>query len=85
MAALLALLSATAYGVGDFFGGLSARRLPSAAVVLRTHAAGLLGLLAVVPLVGGAAAQGDLAIGAAGGLAGALGVLLSTGPWRRGR
>ena len=75
MAALLALLSATAYGVGDFFGGLSARRLPSAAVVLRTHAAGLLGLLSVVPLVGGAAAQGDLAIGAAGGLAGALGVL----------
>src|SRR6186713_1611842 len=75
MAALLALLSATAYGVGDFFGGLSARRLPSAAVVLRTHAAGLLGLLAVVPLVGGAAAQGDLVIGAAGGLAGGLGVL----------
>jgi uncharacterized membrane protein len=75
MAALLALLSATAYGVGDFFGGLSARRLPSAAVVLRTHAAGLFGLLAVLPLVGGAAGDGDLAIGAAGGLAGALGVL----------
>jgi uncharacterized membrane protein len=75
MAALLALLSATAYGVGDFFGGLSARRLPSAAVVLRTHAAGLLGLLAVVPLVGGAAGHDDLAIGAAGGVAGALGVL----------
>jgi uncharacterized membrane protein len=75
MAALLALLSATAYGVGDFFGGLSARRLPSSAVVLRTHVAGLLGLLAVVPLVGGAAGHGDLAIGAIGGVAGALGVL----------
>jgi uncharacterized membrane protein len=75
MAALLALLSATAFGVGDFFGGLSARRLPSAAVVLRTHAAGLVGLLAIVPIVGGAAAGGDLAIGAVGGLAGALGVL----------
>lgn len=68
-------MSATAYGVGDFFGGLSARRLPSAAVVLRTHAAGLVGLLAVVPLVGGAAAHSDLAIGALGGMAGALGVL----------
>lgn len=75
MAALLALLSATAYGVGDFFGGLSARRLPSAAVVLRTHAAGLVGLLAVLPLVRGAAGGADLAIGAVGGLAGGLGVL----------
>jgi uncharacterized membrane protein len=75
MAALLALLSATAYGVGDFFGGLSARRLPSAAVVLRTHAAGLVGLLVLVPIVGGAVGGGDMAIGAIGGLAGGLGVL----------
>ena len=75
MAALLALLSATAYGAGDFFGGLSARRLPPAAVVLRTHAAGFLGLVLLLPLVGGELAGRDAALGAAGGIAGALGVL----------
>jgi len=85
MAALLALLSATAFGAGDFFGGLSARRLPSAAVVLRTHAAGFLALLALLPLVGGELAGRDAAVGAVGGIAGGLGVLafyraMSTGP-----
>jgi drug/metabolite transporter (DMT)-like permease len=77
MAAFLALASALTYGVGDFFGGLSARRLPSAAVVLRTHAAGLVGLLALVPLVSATTPAGrDLALGSAGGIAGATGVLL---------
>jgi drug/metabolite transporter (DMT)-like permease len=77
MAALLALASALAYGVGDFFGGLSARRLPSAAVVLRTHAAGLAALVFLLPLAGAATpAEGDLALGAAGGIAGGTGVLL---------
>src|SRR5688572_17046615 len=77
MAALLALASALAYGVGDFFGGLSARRLPSAAVVLRTHAAGLVALVFLLPLAGAATpAERDLALGAAGGIAGGTGVLL---------
>jgi drug/metabolite transporter (DMT)-like permease len=77
MAALLALASALAYGVGDFFGGLSARRLPSAAVVLRTHAAGLAALVFLLPLAGAATpAERDLALGAAGGIAGGTGVLL---------
>jgi uncharacterized membrane protein len=76
MAALLALLSATAYGAGDFFGGLSARRLPSVAVVLRSHVVGLLGLLALVPLVGGALTGNDLRVSALGGVAGGLGVML---------
>jgi drug/metabolite transporter (DMT)-like permease len=77
MAALLALASAMAYGVGDFFGGLSARRLPSAAVVLRTHAAGLAGLVVLLPLVSATTSGGrDLALGAAGGIAGGTGVLL---------
>jgi drug/metabolite transporter (DMT)-like permease len=77
MAALLALASALAYGVGDFFGGLSARRLPSAAVVLRTHAAGLAGLVILLPLVDTTTpASRDLTVGALGGIAGATGVLL---------
>jgi uncharacterized membrane protein len=85
MAALLALLSATAFGAGDFLGGLSARRLPSAAVVLRTHLAGFFALLALLPLVGGQLLGRDAAIGAVGGIAGGLGVLafyraMSSGP-----
>ncbi|HLM65394.1 MAG TPA: EamA family transporter [Acidimicrobiales bacterium] len=76
MAALLALLSALAYGVGDFFGGLSARRLPSSAVVLRTHAAGLAGLVVLLPLVEASPGGHDIVVGAAGGVAGGLGVLL---------
>lgn len=77
MAVLLALLSAVAYGSGDFFGGLSARRLPAAAVALRTNTIGLLGLLLAAPLVG-AATVGvrDVLAGAASGLAGAVGILL---------
>jgi uncharacterized membrane protein len=77
MAALLALVAALAYGTGDFFGGLAARRLPSAAVVLRSNAVGLLGLLVALPIIGyEAVAARDLAYGALGGIAGAVGVLL---------
>jgi drug/metabolite transporter (DMT)-like permease len=77
MAALLALLSALTYGVGDFFGGLSARRIPARAVVLRAHVAGLVGLIAVLPLVTATdVTLADLAIGAGAGTAGGTGVLL---------
>jgi uncharacterized membrane protein len=77
MALLLALTSAAAYGAADFFGGLSARRLPSAAVVLRAHVVGLLGMIVALPLVGDAGLTGrDATIGALGGIAGAIGVLL---------
>ena len=77
MAALLALLSAVAYGAGDFMGGVAARRLPPAAVVLRSNVIGLLGLVLALPLVGDAELVGrDVAIGGAGGVAGGVGVLL---------
>lgn len=76
MAALLALTSALAYGVGDFFGGLSARRLPAAAVVLRAHAFGLAGLVLVLPLVATDPRGSDLAVGVAGGLAGSIALVL---------
>jgi uncharacterized membrane protein len=77
VAALLALLSAVAYGAGDFFGGLAARRLPPAAVVLRSNAVGLATLVLCVPLVGDAdLLMRDVAIGAGGGIAGGFGVLL---------
>jgi drug/metabolite transporter (DMT)-like permease len=77
VAALLALLSAVAFGAGDFFGGLATRRLPAAAVVLRAHVVGFIGLLVVAPFIGDAdPAVSDAVIGAAGGLAGGIGVLL---------
>lgn len=77
MAALLALFAAVAYGAGDFLGGLAARRLPPAAVVLRSNAVGLAGLVVALPLVGDAELAGrDVLIGSVAGLAGGIGVLL---------
>lgn len=77
MASLLALLSAVAYGTGDFLGGLSARRLPVGAVVWRTHVIGLLGLLLVAPLVSSDDVGGrDLWLGSLAGVAGGVGILL---------
>lgn len=74
MAVLLALCSAATYGVGDFFGGLAARRASAAAVVLWSHLVGLVLLLLGALVVSGAADGHDLAAGAVGGLAGAVGV-----------
>ena len=74
MAVLLALCSAATYGVGDFCGGMAARRVPAATVLLWSHVLGLALLLGVTPLVSGSADGRDLAFGAVGGLAGAAGV-----------
>ena len=49
MAALLALSAAVAYGVGDFLGGVAARRGPATVVVLWSHLVGLLMLVALAP------------------------------------
>jgi drug/metabolite transporter (DMT)-like permease len=74
MAVILALCSAATYGVGDFCGGMAARRVASTTVVLWSHLLGLALLLAAAPLVGGDADGGDLLAGGLGGLAGAVGV-----------
>ena len=76
MAAVLALLSAATYGVGDFMGGLCARRLPASAVVLRTNAIGLLGLLLVAPAFAAEVAGRDIAWGVVSGVVGGVGILL---------
>lgn len=77
VAAVLALLCAVAYGAGDFLGGLAARRIPPAAVVLRSNVVGLLGLLAAAPLFTEAElVGGDVVRGGLGGIAGGVGVLL---------
>ena len=74
MAALLALLSAATYGVGDFCGGLAARRIPATTVLLWSHVLGLTLLTVSTVFVAGDPEAGDLVIGAVGGLAGAAGV-----------
>ena len=74
MAALLALFSAATYGIGDFCGGLAARRIAASSVVLWSHALGLALLLVSTAFVSGEASSGDLVIGALGGLCGAAGV-----------
>jgi drug/metabolite transporter (DMT)-like permease len=77
MAAVLALLSAVAYGSGDFMGGLASRRIPAAGVVLRTHVAGLVTMVVVAALVGAEhVARPDLVWGAVAGVGGGVGVLL---------
>ncbi|HEX8693093.1 MAG TPA: EamA family transporter [Longimicrobium sp.] len=75
MAYLLALASSLFYGAADFLGGLAARRTATLPVVVVSQLAGLLLLLAVMPLLAPAAPAGtDLAWGAAGGVAGGVGV-----------
>ncbi len=85
MAALLALLSAGVFGVGDFCGGLATRRTPAAAVLFWSHVVGLLLVVASLPLVSADPRLSDVLIGGLGGLAGAAGVgllyqALSIGP-----
>lgn len=76
MVVALALTSALAFGTGDFLGGLAARRVASATVVLWSYV--LSGVLLVVAsiVVSGTFAARDVVIGSAAGLLGAVGIAL---------
>ena len=76
MASIFALTAALAYGAGDFLGGVASRRAPTTAVVLWSHVVGLVMLLVAAPVLGGEATPQGLAIGAAAGIVGAVGVAL---------
>ena len=76
MATLLALASAAVYGMADFCGGLASRRAATVAVVAVSQAAGLVGLLLVLPVLGGDPTGTDLVWGAVAGTTGAAGLLL---------
>jgi drug/metabolite transporter (DMT)-like permease len=76
MAAILALSAAVAYGVGDFLGGVAARRESATVVVLWSHLVGLAMLLMLAPLLGGELTPRAMAIGAVAGLFGGTGVAL---------
>jgi drug/metabolite transporter (DMT)-like permease len=75
MGIILALAAALIYGAADFFGGLAAKRAVVWAVVFVSGAVGLATALIAVPLLGaGPPPPRDLAIGAAVGLVGLLGI-----------
>jgi drug/metabolite transporter (DMT)-like permease len=73
--AVLALLGASFWGVGDFFGGLASRRTHVLTVLVVSQAAGLVGAVAWV-LVGGDArpSLGELWPAVGAGAAGAVGL-----------
>ena len=76
MVVALALASATVYGVADFLGGLATRRAAVLVVACLSQLTGLLVLAALLPVLPGSPSGTDLTLGALGGLAGGLGLVL---------
>jgi len=77
MAALLATLSAAVFGVGDFMGGMAARRVRALVVAAWSQLVGLAVLVALVlVLPESSPTRADFLWGTAGGLVGAMGLLL---------
>ncbi len=77
MAYLLATLAAVFYGAADFTGGMVTKRVATVPVVLLSQATGLVMVAVILPFLGTAAPRRpDLWWGAAGGLAGGVGVAL---------
>ncbi len=76
MPALLALASACTFGVADFLGGLATRRASVAVVTLITNISGGLLALVLVVMIDGRWGGAALGWGAAGGLAGLVGLML---------
>ena len=76
MAIVLGLLAAAFYGASDFCGGFATKRSGMFAVAATSQAAGLVLLLAVLPLLGGRFTHDALLFGVLGGLCGGGGILL---------
>jgi drug/metabolite transporter (DMT)-like permease len=74
MAIVYALSSSLVWGCADFLGGLFTRRLPLAAVTLISQAAGLVALLVWLAVSGFHLGGTALAVGALGGVGGAIGL-----------
>lgn len=72
MAALLAICSSVIFGVADFFGGMSARRIAPVLTSAVAQVTGLVVLAVGVALAGGSPTARDLALGVATGVVGAL-------------
>ncbi|HKU66365.1 MAG TPA: DMT family transporter [Candidatus Baltobacteraceae bacterium] len=76
MAIVLGLLAAAFYGAADFCGGFATKRSGMFAVAVTSQAAGLVLLLAIMPLLGGRYTHEALVYGLLGGACGGLGIVL---------
>ena len=77
MSPFLALLSALSYGAADFLGGIATRKSERVfSVVVISQMVGLSLILVSLAVTGGDLVQGDVGWAAAGGVAGATGLLL---------
>lgn len=76
LTAVLSLTGALVYGAADFLGGLAAKRLSAVLVTAIAAVAGLLVMLAALPLLGGTWAGSDVAWGALSGVVGAVAIAL---------
>jgi drug/metabolite transporter (DMT)-like permease len=84
-ALVFSLVAAVGYGISDFVGGLAARRTAVLSVVMFSYPVGLLGMLAIAPLLGGRPTVASLVIGGVAGLVSACAILwfyaaLAAGP-----
>ena len=79
MAVLLAARSAVTFGIGDFYGGLSARRIAAQLTTAVAQATGLVLIVVVALVVGGSPGPGDLGLGVAAGLSGGVALVLFGG------
>ena len=85
MAVLLAALSACVFGVSDFLGGMSAKRIAATLTSMIAELSGLAGLLLVAVAVGGSPVGRDWVWGSAAGLAGGLALVLFYWAMSRGQ
>lgn len=76
MAIVLGLLTAALFGAGDFFGGLSTKRVSVVVVIAIAHFIGLVSIALVAPFVAEEFLTRDFLVGIAAGVAGGLGVAL---------
>ncbi|GAA1055878.1 multidrug transporter [Agromyces luteolus] len=76
LTAVLSLSGAIVYGAADFLGGLAARRLGALLATAVASVAGLVAMIAALPLLGGAWTPPDLGWGALSGVIGAVAIAL---------
>jgi drug/metabolite transporter (DMT)-like permease len=76
ISAVLGVVGAVVFGSADFLGGLAAKRLRSITVTAIAAAAGLVGLFAAYPFLGGTWAAADVAWGALSGVFGVIAIVL---------
>lgn len=76
MVVALALASAAVYGVADFLGGMATRRAAVLVVACLSQLTGLVVLATLLPVLPGSPTAGDLALGALGGLAAGIGLVV---------